>query len=75
MKTILISRHLGPKMGHYFVPYNHEFVITVIVIAEFDFISDSQKCCHRNCRRGRVRNDSADFTSNQKTSGQENLGL
>jgi len=26
----------GPKMGHYFVHYNCEFVITLIAITEFD---------------------------------------
>jgi len=36
VKNILISCHLGPKMGHYFVRYKREFVITVIVITEFD---------------------------------------
>jgi len=29
-------------MGHYFVPYKREFVITVIVITEFDCISQEQ---------------------------------
>jgi len=38
MKNILMSCHLGPKMGHYFVCYKREFVITVIVITEFDCI-------------------------------------
>jgi hypothetical protein len=31
-----VSCHLGPKMGHYFVRYKREFVITVIVLTEFD---------------------------------------
>jgi hypothetical protein len=39
VKTILMSRHLGPKMGHYFVSYKREFIITIIVITEFDSIS------------------------------------
>jgi len=28
VKTILISRHFGPKMGHNFVRYKREFVLT-----------------------------------------------
>ncbi len=35
---ILISCHLGPKMGPHFVCNNREFVIPVIVETEFDYI-------------------------------------
>jgi len=33
---VAVTCHLGPKIWQYFVPNKREFVITVIVITEFD---------------------------------------
>jgi hypothetical protein len=43
VKTILLSCHLGPKLGHYFFRNKRDFAITVIVVTEFDCITIKQK--------------------------------